>query len=85
MSRKKPFERITIQNIEITEAAAEGKALARHDNMVIFVNNAVPGDVCDIQITRNKISCQIIIQPGVNNVRQSGQVNLSSPFYSGRS
>jgi 23S rRNA (uracil1939-C5)-methyltransferase len=56
MRRKKPFERIILQNIEITEAAAEGKALARHYNMVIFVSNAVPGDVCDIQVTRNKKS-----------------------------
>ena len=56
MRRKKQTERITLQNIEITEAAAEGKAVARHDNMVIFVSNAVPGDVCDILITRNKKS-----------------------------
>ena len=56
MRRKRPFERIVISNIEITEAAAEGKALARHDNMVIFVDNAVPGDVCDVQVTRNKKS-----------------------------
>ncbi|MEI6854425.1 MAG: TRAM domain-containing protein, partial [Bacteroidota bacterium] len=56
MRRKKPFERITLENIEITEAAAEGKALARHENLVIFVSNAVPGDVCDIQVTRNKKS-----------------------------
>ena len=56
MRRKKTFDRIVINNIEITEAAAEGKALARHDNMVIFVKNAVPGDVCDIQVTRNKKS-----------------------------
>jgi len=56
MRRKKPIERIILQNIEITDAAAEGKALARHENMVIFVSNAVPGDVVDLQITRNKKS-----------------------------
>jgi 23S rRNA (uracil1939-C5)-methyltransferase len=56
MRRKKPFERITLENIEITEAAAEGKALASYENMVIFVSNAVPGDICDIQVTRNKKS-----------------------------
>jgi 23S rRNA (uracil1939-C5)-methyltransferase len=56
MRKQKPLARVVLNNIEITEAAAEGKALARHENMVIFVSNAVPGDVCDIQITRNKKS-----------------------------
>jgi 23S rRNA (uracil1939-C5)-methyltransferase len=42
------------ENVEITAAAAEGKALARVDKMVIFVPNAVPGDVADIQITRKE-------------------------------
>lgn len=42
------------EKVEITAAAAEGKALARVDNRVIFVSNAVPGDVADIRITRKK-------------------------------
>lgn len=40
--------------VEITAAAAEGKALARVDNRVIFVANAVPGDIADIRITRKQ-------------------------------
>lgn len=40
------------ENVEITAAAAEGKSLARIGNMVVFVGNAVPGDVADIKITR---------------------------------
>jgi 23S rRNA (uracil1939-C5)-methyltransferase len=42
------------EKVEITAAAAEGKSLARVENRVIFVGNAVPGDVADIQITRKK-------------------------------
>ncbi len=42
------------ENVEITAAAAEGKALARVDNRVIFIPNAVPGDVADIRITRKQ-------------------------------
>lgn len=38
-------------DVEITNVAAEGKALAKIDNMVIFVKGVVPGDVVDIQIT----------------------------------
>lgn len=40
------------EKVEITAAAAEGKSLARVDNMVVFIANAVPGDVADIKITK---------------------------------
>ncbi len=40
------------EQVEITAAAAEGKAVARVDSRVIFIGNAVPGDVADIQITK---------------------------------
>lgn len=52
--KKKPLP--VIENIEITGVAAEGKAIARLDNLVIFVPYAVPGDVVDLQITRKKHS-----------------------------
>lgn len=34
--------------------AAEGKSLARNDGKVIFMQGAVPGDVVDIRLTKNK-------------------------------
>lgn len=49
---KKPL----LLNIEITDVAAEGKALARVDERVVFVNGAVPGDVVDVQVTRKRSS-----------------------------
>lgn len=45
-----------LQNIEITGVAAEGKALARVDDMVVFVPWCVPGDIVDLQVTRKKHS-----------------------------
>jgi len=45
-----------VENIEITDIANEGKAIAKLDNMVIFTQYVVPGDVVDIQITRKKNS-----------------------------
>ena len=42
------------ENVEILAAAAEGKSVARVDSRVIFIANAVPGDVADIQITRKE-------------------------------
>lgn len=52
--KKKPLP--LIENIEITDVAAEGKAIARIDNLVIFVPYAVPGDVVDLQIRRKRHS-----------------------------
>ncbi len=55
MARKrKPFP--VLENIEITDVAAEGKAIAKVDNLVIFVPYVVPGDVVDLQIRRKKHS-----------------------------
>ena len=45
-----------LTNITITDVAAEGKALARVDDMVVFVPYCVPGDVVDLQVTRKKHS-----------------------------
>ncbi|MBI4646577.1 MAG: 23S rRNA (uracil(1939)-C(5))-methyltransferase RlmD [Bacteroidia bacterium] len=42
------------ENIEITDFAAQGKAVSRINNIVIFIQGAVPGDIVDIQIIRKK-------------------------------
>lgn len=43
-----------MENVEILDAGAEGKSIARVNDMVLFVTNAVPGDVMDVQLTRKK-------------------------------
>lgn len=45
-----------IENVEITGIAAEGKALTRINDMVVFVPYCVPGDIVDLQITKKKHS-----------------------------
>ncbi len=50
--RKKPLP--LFEKVEILDAGSEGKAVARVDNMVVFVPFVVPGDVVDIQVTRKK-------------------------------
>ena len=52
MKRKK--KNIVLERVLITDYAAEGKSLARVDGKVVFVENAVPGDLVDILLTRNK-------------------------------
>lgn len=55
MSRKKkPLP--LLENVTITDVAAEGKALARVNDMVVFVPFAVPGDVVDLQVRKKKHS-----------------------------
>lgn len=52
MSRKR--QDILLEGIEIEAVAAEGKALAHVDGMVVFVPFAVPGDIVDIKVTKKK-------------------------------
>ncbi|MEE3483111.1 MAG: 23S rRNA (uracil(1939)-C(5))-methyltransferase RlmD [Bacteroidales bacterium] len=45
-----------LENIEITGVANEGRAIAKVNDMVVFTQFVVPGDVVDLQITRKKNS-----------------------------
>jgi 23S rRNA (uracil1939-C5)-methyltransferase len=45
-----------LEKVEITDAGAEGKAVARVDNRVVFIPFGVPGDIVDVQVTRKKKS-----------------------------
>ena len=55
MSRKrKPLP--LLEGITIEAVAAEGKALARVNDLVVFVPFVIPGDVVDLQVTKKKHS-----------------------------
>jgi len=45
-----------LENVTISAVAAEGKALARVDDKVVFVPYVVPGDVVDLQVKKKKHS-----------------------------
>jgi len=51
---KKRKELPLLENVEIEAFAAEGKALARVDNLVVFVPFAAPGDMVDIRLSRKR-------------------------------
>ena len=51
---KKPLP--ILEKITITDIAAEGKAIAKVNDIVVFVPFVVPGDVVDLQVTRKKSS-----------------------------
>ena len=53
MARKiKPLP--LFENITVVDVAAEGKAIARIDDLVVFIPFVAPGDVVDVQIFRKK-------------------------------
>lgn len=54
MSKKKALP--LLEGVKIEGVAAEGKAVARVDGMVVFVPFCVPGDVVDLQVRRKKHS-----------------------------
>ena len=55
MSRKRK-ELPLLSAVEITDVAAEGKALVRIDDLVVFVPFVIPGDIVDLQLTKKKHS-----------------------------
>ena len=42
-----------IEGLQITTLAAEGKAMGKHENQVVFVPMTLPGDVVDVQIRKH--------------------------------
>ena len=52
MKIKKPNK--IVAGVEIIDTSSEGKAVAKIDDLVAFVEGAVPGDICTIQISRIK-------------------------------
>ncbi len=53
--RPKP-QPVVLSNILITDAGSEGRAIAKHNGMVIFIPFGAPGDNVDIEITLKKKS-----------------------------
>jgi 23S rRNA (uracil1939-C5)-methyltransferase len=54
MGRKKVLP--ILENIEITDIAAEGNSIARVDNKVLFVPQCIPGDIVDVKLTKKRTS-----------------------------
>lgn len=52
MRRKKELP--LVEKVRITDIGAEGNALARVDNLVVFVPMLIPGDIADIQVIKKR-------------------------------
>lgn len=55
MSRKRKALPV-LEGVEITGVAAEGKSLARVEDMVVFIPYGAPGDVVDVKLDKKKKS-----------------------------
>ena len=55
MGRKR--KKILLEKITISDAGAKGKAVTRLENgLVVFIEGAVPGDICDVLIHKKRKS-----------------------------
>lgn len=54
---RKNNKRVILENLEVIDAGAKGKAVARaEDGRVVFINNAVPGDIATVQTHKKRKS-----------------------------
>lgn len=51
---RKPRKTVVLEKVLVQDYAAEGKSLARVDGKVVFIEGAVPGDIVDVQLSKNK-------------------------------
>ena len=79
MARKRK-ELPLLEKVEITDVAAEGKAIAKVNDLVIFVPYVVPGDVVDLQIKRKKHHYADVFVRGENLLAQRYEINDGFPM-----
>jgi len=65
-----------INDLQIGDMVAEGKCVARHEGMVIFVENVVPGDVADVRIIKKQKNFLV----GVPTVLKTPSPQRIDPF-----
>jgi 23S rRNA (uracil1939-C5)-methyltransferase len=51
---KIPADKKFLQNIAVIDIAEEGKGVGKSDDLVIFIDKAVPGDIVDVELLRRK-------------------------------
>jgi 23S rRNA (uracil1939-C5)-methyltransferase len=52
--KKIPADKKFLSNIQVIDIAEEGKGVGKADDLVIFIDKAVPGDVVDVELLRRK-------------------------------
>lgn len=65
-----------LSDLEVIEMADEGKAMARHEGMVVFIDKAVPGDIVDVYVKKKRKS---YIEAEVTQVKKPSDLRVA-PF-----
>ena len=52
--KKIPADKKFLNNIQVIDIAEEGKGVGKSDDLVIFIDKAVPVDVVDVELLRRK-------------------------------
>jgi len=52
LSKRKKYP--LLEKVEIIDIGAEGKAIAKHNDKIIFIPQLVPGDIVDIQVNKKR-------------------------------
>jgi len=54
--RKTFREKVRIENVEVIDIAEGGKGVGKVDDLVLFIQHAIPGDIVDVEIQKKKKS-----------------------------
>lgn len=54
MGRRSRNNKPLYENVNIIDIGSEGKAIAKVDDVIVFVPHAIPGDVVDVQVTKKR-------------------------------
>ena len=54
MGRRIPQEKKFLSDIAIIDIAEEGKGVGKHEDLVLFIEKAIPGDVVEVELQRKK-------------------------------
>ena len=49
-----PAEKKQIQNVSVVDIAEEGKGVGKAEELVLFIEKAIPGDIVDVELLRKK-------------------------------
>ena len=75
---RKKKELPLFENVKVEAVAAEGKAIARIDDQVVFVPFVAPGDVVDLKVKKKKRSYMEAV--AVNYHQMSERAACEPPF-----
>lgn len=70
---KSKFKPYIIDSLNVINAGSEGKCIGRHDDKVVMIDHAVPGDVVQAKVTSSKksfsfASLQQVLKPSADRV-----------------